>query len=238
MYVKDHTVRGRNKIQDYWCPEEYVVVNRPDDSENVYTVQYKSPEGDVREKTLHRTELKYPIVSAVPDKSKTSESDDNEDSSDESDLEIVFETEPLNETDVAELRPHDFPLPVPPVSDSTAVKEIEVRDIGEGSKEALDGVGRIEERGGTCRLGGLGDKTDEAVGSIMGGQLGLNNEVTEVAPRHSKRQTAGKHSNIHRLPRSVNQQEMAGQQFSVTDQSLADLSQAHRMLVEVFAKRF
>ena len=62
VYVKDHTVRGRNKIQDYWCPEEYVVTNRPDETENVYMVKYTSQDGDTWEKTLHRTELKYPII--------------------------------------------------------------------------------------------------------------------------------------------------------------------------------
>ena len=36
--------------------------HRPDETENVYTVQYTSPDGDSWEKTLQRTELKYPIV--------------------------------------------------------------------------------------------------------------------------------------------------------------------------------
>ena len=130
VYSKDHTVRGRNKIQDYWCPEEYVVINRLDETENVYTVQYTSPDGDIWEKTLHRTELKYPIASTELDKKEDNVLNEQEEySSEESDIEIVFETQALNNDDFAELRPHDFSLSVSNVSDSTAVKEIEGRGL-------------------------------------------------------------------------------------------------------------
>ena len=55
--------------------------------------------------------------------------------------------------------------------------------------------------------------------------------------RRSVRTTAGKHTNPHRLPKSVNQHELGVQNVKVTDQSLADLSHAHKLLVEMFAKR-
>ena len=73
-----------------------------------------------------------------------------------------------------------------------------------------------------------------ATDTVVENQVGATDEVSL---RRSKRQTTGKHSNIHMLPRSVNQQEVASQKFSVTEQSLADLSQAHRMLVVLFPKR-
>ena len=145
MYVKDHTVRGRNKIQDYWCPEEYVVIDRLDETENVYTAQYTSPDGDIWEKTLHRTEPKYPIVSTELDKKGDNVlNEQEEDSSEESDIEVVFETEALNNDDLAELRPYDFSLPVSNVSDSTAVKEIEGRGLNVIG-EVSDGTGTVDE---------------------------------------------------------------------------------------------
>ena len=182
-----------------------------------------------------------------------------EDSSEESDIEIVFETQALNNDDLAELRPHDFSLPVSNVSDSTAVKEIEGRGLNVIG-EVSDGTGTVDEGnegGGTVQFGeindnivpnveGQGDGKDEvteatevsslkiATDTVVENQVGATDGASLC---RSKRQTAGKHSNIHRLPRSVNQQEVASQKFSVTEQPLADLSQAHRMLVELFAKR-
>ena len=152
MYVKDHTVRGRNKIQDYWCPEEYVVIDRLDETENVYTVQYTSPDGDIWEKTLHRTELKYPIVSTELDKKGDNVLNEQEE-------DVVFETQALNNDDLAELRPHDFSLPVSNVSDSTAVKEIEGRGLNVIG-EVSDGMGTVDEGtewGGTVQFGEIND---------------------------------------------------------------------------------
>ena len=54
-----------------------------------------------------------------------------------------------------------------------------------------------------------------------------------VVPRRSSRQTAGKHSNIHG---SVNMHGTSRQR-SISEQSLADLSQAHKMLVELFCQK-
>ena len=258
VYVKDHTVRGRNKIQDYWCPEEYVVTNRPDETENVYMVQYTSPDGDTWVKTLHRTELKYPIIETGLNETG-GDLPKEEDSSEESDIEIVLETQGPSNHDLAELRPQDFHLPTPRLPDDTAVKVVEGRESNE-TLSGFDlgvGVNGGAERVGTVRLGetienlrpgveGHGEKA-EGQGEIteatevpnveIATDIVDEDQVGEIEPRRSKRQTAGKHSNPHRLPKSVNQQEVASQQVSITEQSLADLSQAHKMLVELFAKR-
>ena len=82
-----------------------------------------------------------------------------EDSSEESDIEVVFETQALNNDDLAKLRPHDFSLPVSNVSDSTAVKEIEGRGLNVIG-EVSDGTGTVDggtERGGTVQFGEIND---------------------------------------------------------------------------------
>ena len=71
VYVKDHSAKTRNKISDYWCPEEYIVVDRPDVDGNVYIVEHTSETGEVIQKILNRTELKYPIDNIVEKENQT-----------------------------------------------------------------------------------------------------------------------------------------------------------------------
>ena len=170
----------------------------------------------------------------------------------------MLETQGPSNHDLAELRPQDFHLPTPRLPDDTAVKVVEGRESNE-TLSGFDlgvGVNGGAERVGTVRLGetienlrpgveGHGEKA-EGQGEIteatevpnieIATDIVDEDQVGEIEPRRSKRQTAGKHSNPHRLPKSVNQQEVASQQVSITEQSLADLSQAHKMLVELFAK--
>ncbi|XP_033111018.1 uncharacterized protein LOC117112073 [Anneissia japonica] len=54
VFIRNHQL-GRNKIQDYWSPNPYVVIKRPDPSGNVYTVKPLTGSGNTR--TVHRTEI-------------------------------------------------------------------------------------------------------------------------------------------------------------------------------------
>ena len=76
--------------------------------------------GDIWEKTLYMTELKYPIASTVEDEEPNEK---EEDSSEESDMEIEVETEIGSTDDPMQLRPHYFHAPVSGL-DSTAVKKL------------------------------------------------------------------------------------------------------------------
>lgn len=56
VYLRNHQVRGRNKIQDPWHPCLYRVVKRPQDQGAVYTIVPAHRDGPVRR--VHRGELR------------------------------------------------------------------------------------------------------------------------------------------------------------------------------------
>ncbi|KAJ8362363.1 hypothetical protein AAFF_G00378260 [Aldrovandia affinis] len=56
VYIRNHSVKGRNKIQDTWDSTPYRVVQQPDHQGAVYSVVPASQDGPVRR--VHRTELR------------------------------------------------------------------------------------------------------------------------------------------------------------------------------------
>lgn len=56
VYTRNHSVKGRNKIQDAWDPTLYRVVRRPQEQGVVYSIAPVHQEGPVRQ--VHRTELR------------------------------------------------------------------------------------------------------------------------------------------------------------------------------------
>lgn len=56
VYARNHTVRGRNKIQDMWDPTVYQVVRQPPERGTVYAIVPIDGQGPVRQ--VHRTELR------------------------------------------------------------------------------------------------------------------------------------------------------------------------------------
>ena len=56
VYLRNHQVRGRNKIQDLWHHHIYRVVNQPQGQGAVYTIIPVDQDGPVRR--VHRTELR------------------------------------------------------------------------------------------------------------------------------------------------------------------------------------
>lgn len=69
VLTRNHSVRGRNKIQDFWNPMPYQVVRPPSSKGVVYSVAPVGQESPLRQ--LHRTELRsFPesrTVEALPD---------------------------------------------------------------------------------------------------------------------------------------------------------------------------
>lgn len=57
VYVRNRGVKGRDKIQDKWKPEVFVITERPFHS--VYTV--KAENGDSGKRTVNRAEIKLVI---------------------------------------------------------------------------------------------------------------------------------------------------------------------------------
>ena len=56
VYVRNHGVKGRNKIQDVWEPTPYRVVRCPPERGVVYSITPAVQDGPVRQ--VHRTELR------------------------------------------------------------------------------------------------------------------------------------------------------------------------------------
>lgn len=56
VYLRDYSHRGRNKIQDAWAPNVFVVIRSPNHGDSVYTVAPEDMPTEVRR--VHRTMLK------------------------------------------------------------------------------------------------------------------------------------------------------------------------------------
>lgn len=62
VWLRDHSARGRHKIQDLWGPVVYRVVRAPQEGGSVYTIAPTSDQTKVRQ--VHRTQLK-PVARAA-----------------------------------------------------------------------------------------------------------------------------------------------------------------------------
>lgn len=56
VYTRNNSVRGRNKIQDFWDPKPYRVVRQPFERGLVYSIAPAGQEGPLRQ--VHRVELR------------------------------------------------------------------------------------------------------------------------------------------------------------------------------------
>lgn len=56
VYVKDRSIRGRNKIQDIYNPCVYQVVDQPDERNAIYVIQPVDTDGPIR--IVNRTEVR------------------------------------------------------------------------------------------------------------------------------------------------------------------------------------
>lgn len=78
VYLRNHQVSGRNKIQDVWHPCLCRVVNRPQDQGAVYTIAPAHQDGPLRR--VQRTELRRAPRREEPDAQQVSPPYDTDDS--------------------------------------------------------------------------------------------------------------------------------------------------------------
>ena len=110
VYVKERSIRGRNKIQDTWNPKIYKVVAVPDQNGAVYVLQ--PADGDGMRKVVNRTEVRLcegPRQPHLPANSTESESDE----------EILYTLQNSNPTERLlpdPVRPMALPPPMPPIA--------------------------------------------------------------------------------------------------------------------------
>ena len=199
VYLRDHTVRGRNKIQNHWSSLVYKVVKIPSGDGGVYTIINTLTPTVL--KHVHRSQLKMapnPISQqAIPDQGLGELCLERE----FEDLSALVRMEPALASASAEpstaMDPqHDSLQPfVPPIGTSdTGPREVESpSDMGSG--QDLSGSPIDRSRGTT-----EGPSNTNIVGPApIAGPL-----LDQAAmPRRTTRASAGQHSNLHHLPRTV-----------------------------------
>ena len=183
VYIRNRII-GRNKIQDKWRAEPYVVTERRDPTGNVYTVQPLHGGGPI--KTLNRRDLrvhKHSMQDYHSDEDEEDEDDDDGDDRDDGD-----------EEDEKEDEEETYRLLIPAQA-PTIIKPLHSDPVGEpvlDLKEELDDTPQLAE---------------PPVADTEATQPGRAETVDTFIPRRSERKGAGHHSNPYGMPCSAVQQE-------------------------------
>ena len=212
VYVRDHGIRGRQKIQDLWKSEIHQVLKVPKPGGVVYTIA--PVEALERVKHVHRTMLKPRLGPEAQDQSPTPAAERS----------VVPQEEDLLDDELWVLMPDASTAlhqPVPacsadpvrlPSSQSFAAvssipsgQQLSTRILPEEALPAAPGSNTSPPRGSSL-----------TVPSLSPDQPG----ISEVGVRRTSRTSAGQHSNLHHLPRS-----MGGAALGTVD-SLRPMSQA------------
>ena len=214
VFVRNHQPKGRTKIQDAWESTPFRVIDHTEEDGNVYVVEPVTGEGRIR--TLHRAEIldARELAEEVnpPEDEVLSEDNVNEET---------------NHVGARRDRTHDDDAPSDSESeeevlivpyhrhDPADVREVlnanEQRDVpGAYAQPDLDKVPAAEEREDT--------------------------DADEAPVRRSQRNTAGKHSNRHHVPRSALQEEQnANTKPGVDPSVLAAIAQTQLLLTQLLA---
>lgn len=178
VYLRNHQVRGRNKIQDLWHPCLYKVVQRPQGLGSVYTVAPVHQDGPVRR--VHRTELKSALRTEELDVQPAGPSHQWSDSEP-----VALATSDSEEESIMLLH-----------EDAERESDVEMpSDLNLGSP-APDLEDDPRTNGGDSEPGSIGVSPEP--GSSTGPPEGASPPPPVL--RRSSRSTAGFHPNPHRLP--------------------------------------
>ncbi|XP_073710120.1 retrovirus-related Pol polyprotein from transposon 412 [Misgurnus anguillicaudatus] len=194
VLLRNCDVRGRHKIQDLWSSVQYRVKEVPRMGGAVYTI---APVDDPNKiKRVHRSLLKPrlqtgPIV--VPlDRPMVEQEQDQEDSVDEVDLWTVRSDIPVTAHSRGRV---EGPNPLEPMSGPLR-EPIQPHEVSQ-SMPGLSG-----EQGHSCDVDvGLPSVADVLPG--VEAQATLEVSGPSAALQRPRRATAGQHSNLYHLPRSV-----------------------------------
>lgn len=192
VYVRDHSVRGRNKIQDRWNPVLHRVIKGPKPGGAVYTIAPTDALDKV--KHVHRTMLKSHLgtqlihspAPLVPTRTVSQE----EDSQDELGVWVPAAPRmPCPPFPVESAASPVTPIPssCPPASPPLACVPIS-HPLGRGSQE--HSVSFL-----------VSPPREEPRWAAPQSPTPASNSTSEV--RRTTRTTAGQHSNLHHLPRSA-----------------------------------
>lgn len=162
VYRRDHSHRGRNKIQDVWSPTKYKVVQAPTEGGAVYSIAL--PDNLTRVRRVHRTMLK-PVPDVLPPCTSPCVGPESLQSENVGNEEMEGQW-------IRVSQPEENPTATAP-------------------SLAVSPPSHTESVVGLLHPDGLSPAGVEA---LDGGETSL---------RRSARETAGRHSNPHHLPRAV-----------------------------------
>lgn len=183
VYLRDYGVRGRHKIHDLWSSVTYQVVRAPREGGAVYTI---APVGNLNTvKTVHRSQLKSLIQRGPSGPVLPSDSSNPF-------VPVVVQEGEEEEVDLVWVCPESYsggPERVGLVS-----PEHIAPPMATGSSDPVP-IGWVnipeENSGGEIRLGAEPAGTEDGPGE------------SEVGLRRTGRANAGRHSNLHHLPRPL-----------------------------------
>lgn len=173
VYLRDHSARGRHKIQDLWSSVVYQIVKAPPHDGVVYAV---APANDLQKvRNVHRDMLKAVVRPEVPASLQGASSTPalampDSDSSGDSDVDLCFVV-PETRLQPAEM-PSSSHLAGPLVVTPSGTRLVQGTPPGQG---------------GSAQLASSVSPTDQP-------------STSQQVLRRTARSTAGHHSNVHRLP--------------------------------------
>lgn len=185
VYLRNYSLRGRQKIQDLWNPVVHQVLKAPKEGGAVYTV---APIGDLENvKHVHRTMLKRQIKRGVDVTPRASPPErptlhQEEGTVPDDDLWVLVPETPQL---VPMLPSTDLAVSALPVSQDHPTQSCEVP--------------------AAC-IPGIVDPVPAQLNPpplLLDFQVESQSGTSEMALRRSTRPTAGQHSNIHHLPQAV-----------------------------------
>ena len=191
--------RGRNKIQDWWDPQVFIVVGKTGTSHNVYTIEPENGNGAAR--NVNRVNLKpcpaprtnnEPLLrrSACPYDSSSNHDDpqSSEDETESQDEYVVVTGMPEPREYNLRSRPSEQSRPSP-VQTNESSPDLDLIGNDEYDVE-LDASSNSAEQANST------DNVDDVTSE-------QTPEVTHEEPRSSVRSTSGQHSNPYHEPRSA-----------------------------------
>lgn len=175
VFLRDHSRRGRNKIQDHWSPTPHRILKVPDDAGPVYTVAPLDQPGKV--KHVNRQSIK-PIPSNLCENFNRNA---KRTTSPILPPETLLRTE--EDGDIYAWQQRE-----PPGGNTCPPPPVEVNPQLEQASEQPGNVGNLQSR------------VNLPPGPSMVKATSLPPSPPNVTPRRTTRSTAGHHPNIHRLP--------------------------------------
>ncbi|XP_070550773.1 uncharacterized protein [Ptychodera flava] len=233
VFLRNRNTRGRNKIQDVWSPEPYIVVDRLDTGGNTYVVE--PVDGGRPKKTVHRGEMldsrslakDMELDSTPTDVVKSEDTSCSESDDDEFDYgvdcmrwEQLCSASPEAVPDQTG-NPEEKVISTCGSEPSTSVKAGKQPSDKNTHSSAQPGTEEVVKN--------LTDKVD-----IRQSPEPLPTEEETVGLRRTSRENAGCHSNPFHLPKSAVKESTVA--FQIDSQVLTNIAQSNLLIMHMISQ--